>query len=341
MRWFVIGALAPLLMMSCAPESTTPGPLPFPPKPAHLPAIPFPADNPITPEKAELGRHLFYDGRMSRDGKVPCSSCHDPSTAFSDAPRQISAGVGGVQGHRNSPTIVNSAYRKVLFWDGRASTLEEQAMAAFLSPAEMFADTIAVAELLRTVYKGQWLAAFGDTSVTMHRAMQAIATFERTIVSADSRYDRFVLGDSTALSDKERHGMQLFFSDRTKCASCHGGPDLTNDEFHSVGLFHHYFDKGRFEVTRNPLDEGRFKTPTLRNIALTPPYMAGGDSEDGLLETLADVVDHYDKGGTTFHNKDDRVVELKLSEREKEALVKFMEALTDSSILTNSRYQKP
>ena len=159
--------------------------------------------------------------------------------------------------------------------------------------------------------------------------------------SANSRYDQFVRGDTTALSAQERHGLQLFFSDKTMCSACHGGPDLTNDDFHSVGLFHHYFDRGRYDVTGNPLDEGTFKTPTLRNIALTPPYMAGGDSEDGLMETLEDVVKHYNEGGTTFHNKDERVRELHLTDEESAALVAFMKALTDSSVLTDPRFSRP
>ena len=307
-----------------------------------MPPMPFPPDNPITPEKVELGRFLFYDGGLARDGITSCASCHKQERAFSDAPNQVSEGFEGAQGQRNSPTVVNSGYRRTLFWDGRALSLEEQGMAAFLSEIEMNADTFAVADLMRSAkYKEMWLRAFGDTTVTMHRVMQAVSTFERTIVSGNSRYDRFQRGDTNALNAEERHGMQLFFSDRTMCASCHLGPDLTNDDFHSVGLFHHYFDRGRYDVTNDPLDEGKFKTPTLRNIALTSPYMASGDSEDGLMETLEDVVDHYNDGGATFVNKDDRVRELFLSDEEKAALVAFMEALTDSTILTDPRFSDP
>ena len=337
--FFVVLGLT--LLVGCVPESTTPDD-PFPVIPAHLPPVPFPADNPITRDKAELGRHLFYEGRLARDGKTSCSSCHAQENAFSDAPHQVSQGFEGQQGQRNSPMIVNAAYRKSFFWDGRAASLEDQAMAAFLNPIEMAADTIAVAELMRSApYREMWLRAFNDTTVNMYRVMQAIATFERTLVSANSRYDRFVRGDTTVLTAQERHGMQLYFSDRTMCSSCHGGPDLTNDEFMNVGLFHHYFDRGRFEVTRNPLDEAKFKTPSLRNVALTPPYMAGGDSEDGLLETLESVVEHYNKGGTTFHNKDKRVRKLDLTESEKSALVAFMKTFTDSSILTEPRFARP
>jgi len=330
-----------LVLSSCTTDTTIPEPA-FPQVPAHFPPMPFPPDNPITPEKAELGRHLFYERRLSRDGNVPCASCHSPETSFSDAPNQVSQGFQGQQGQRNSPTIINAGYRKVLFWDGRAGTLEDQAMAAFLSPIEMNADTIAVAALMRSAeYRDRWHQAFGDTTVTMHRVMQAIATFERTLVAGNSRYDRFVRGESAALSAQERQGMQLFFSDRTRCASCHTGHDLTNDQFHSIGLFHHYFDPGRFGITKRPEDEGTFKTPTLRNIALTAPYMASGDSEKGLMETLEDVVRHYNEGGTTFQNKDERVTKLNLTDEEQAALVAFMKALTDSSVMTDPRFARP
>ncbi len=330
-----------VVVAGCEHDATTPDPA-FPVIPAHMPKMPEPPDNPITREKAELGRRLFYEARLSVDGTVACATCHEPQASFSNAPRQISAGVDGQQGTRNAPTIINVGYRPVLFWDGRAGTLEDQAMEAFLNPIEMAADTIAVAALMRSSeYKDQWKGAFGDTAVSMRRVMQAIATFERTLVSANSRYDRYKLGDRTALSEQEKHGMELFFSDRTMCASCHGGPDLTDDQYHNVGLFHHYFDRGRFEITRNPADEGLFKTPTLRNVALTPPYMAGGDFEKGEMNSLELVVQHYNDGGLPFNNKDKRVKKLNLTKEEQAALVAFMKALTDSSVLTDPRFTAP
>lgn len=331
-----------ILVAGCANDPLEPLPEQFPVVPAHLPAMPFPADNPITPAKVDLGRHLYYDVRLSSEGTIACASCHRPEMAFSDAPNQVSEGVNGSRGQRNAPMIVNAGFRKVMFWDGRAGTLEEQAMGAFLNSTEMDADTLAVANLLRSPeYLSKWTAAFGDTVVNMTRAMQAIATFERTIVSTNSRYDRFARGEMNALTAQERQGLQLFFSSKTMCSSCHGGPDFTDDLFHNVGLFHHYFDRGLYNVTKDPLDEGKFKTPTLRNVALSPPYMATGDSEKGLLTTLEQVVDHYNEGGTSFPNKDPRVKKLGLTDPEKAALVAFMKALTDSSVLTNPNWQKP
>lgn len=315
---------------------------PFPIVPSHLAKVPVPADNPLTPAKVELGRQLFYDVRLSGDGTVSCASCHDPSSAFSDAPNQVSRGVNGARGQRNSPSIVNAVYRTSFFWDGRATTLEQQAMMAFLSSVEMDADTIAVTGLLRSdSYRDAWTSAFGDTAVSMKRAMQAIASFERTIVSANSRYDQYVLGQTSALSAQEREGMNLFFSNKTMCGSCHGGQDFTNDQFQNVGLFSHYFDRGRYNVTKDPKDEGLFKTPTLRNVALTPPYMASGDAEKGPMNTLEQVVDHYNEGGLPFPNRDTRVRKLNLTDNEKAALVAFMKALTDSSVLRNPQWMKP
>lgn len=339
-RW-VLASLV-VLCVSCAEQQIDPLPDLYPSVPSNFPPVPVPSDNPITPAKVALGKALFFERRLSSEGTIACASCHQPARSFSDAPNQVSRGVGGALGQRNAPTLINVAYRRSLFWDGRAGTLEDQARSAFMHSAEMDADTVAVAALLSSQeYKGRWIDAFGDTIVTMRRAMQAIATFERTIISANSPYDKFVRGDRAALSQIEREGMDLFFSSRTMCGACHNGPDFTNDQFQNIGLFHHYFDRGRFNVTREPRDEGLFKTPTLRNVALTAPYMATGDSQTGLMSTLEDVVEHYNLGGTAFPNKDKRVRPLNLSDREKLALVAFMRALTDSSVLTNPAWTQP
>lgn len=329
------------LFAGCDPEGAPDAPS-YPLVPSHLARIVVPSDNPLTPAKVELGRQLFYDVRLSGDGTVACASCHNPAAAFTDSPNQVSRGANGARGQRNSPTIVNAAYRTSFFWDGRAATMEDQAMAAFLSSVEMDADTVAVAAVLRSdAYRPTWKSVFGDTAVSMRRAMQAIASFERTIVSANSRYDKYVLGDRFALSELERDGMNLFFSNKTMCGACHGGQDFTNDQFQNIGLFSHYFDRGRYNVTKDPKDEGLFKTPTLRNVALTPPYMASGDAEKGPMNTLEQVVEHYNEGGLPFPNRDKRVRKLSLSEREKSALVAFMKALTDSSVLSNQQWIKP
>ncbi|MBN9398985.1 MAG: c-type cytochrome ['Candidatus Kapabacteria' thiocyanatum] len=335
-------AVIAVALAGCTDTLRPPAEEPFPAVPAHMPAVPFPADNPITRSKAELGRHLFYEMRLSSDNTVACGTCHRQENAFTDSPNQVSVGVDGARGQRNAPPLLNVAYQNVFFWDGRAGTLEEQAMAAFMNPAEMNADTVKAAELMRSGdYRRMWKDAWGDTVITMRRLIQAITTFERTIVGADSPYDRYIRGDRNALNAQEQEGMRLFFSERTQCGACHGGVNFTDNQYHNVGLFHHYFDVGRYNVTRKPADEGRFKTPTLRNIELTPPYMATGDSEQGDLRTLEQVMDHYDRGGTNFVNKDKRVRKLSLTDAEKAAMVAFMKALTDRSLLTDPRFAKP
>ncbi|MBU3699454.1 MAG: methylamine utilization protein [Candidatus Kapabacteria bacterium] len=338
---FSMGIAAMLLLVTaCRQEPVEP--LPSDLMPAHLAAVPIPADNPLTPAKVDLGRRLFYDKRLSSQGTVSCASCHRQDLSFSDAPNQVSRGVNNALGQRNAPSLINVAYRPHYFWDGRAATLEDQAMAAFLSSVEMDADTMAVSALLRSgVYRDAWRAAFSDTAVSMRRAMMAIASFERTIVSANSRYDQYVLGNKAALSEQERRGMNLFFSSRSMCGACHGGQDFTNDQFQNIGLFNHYFDRGRYNVTKNMADDGLFKTPSLRNVALTPPYMASGDSDKGPLTTLEQVVEHYNDGGTPFSNKDRRVKKLGLSKAEVADLVAFMKALTDSSVLTRREWSAP
>lgn len=339
--WLYMIGVASVILLGCT-EQTQPTFIPDPYAPNNLPPVPVPADNPMSAPKIELGRKLFYDARLSSEGTIACASCHRPEASFSDAPFQVSKGVYGARGQRNSPMIVNAAYRKYYFWDGRAATLEDQAMAAFLSSVEMDADTLAVAQLMRTSeYSNMWRAAFGDSAITMRRAMQAIASFERTIVSANSRYDQYVQGNTSALSAQEREGMRLFFSAKTMCSSCHGGHDFTNDQFQNIGLFSHYFDRGRYNVTKDPLEEGLFKTPTLRNIALSAPYMANGDAEQGPMTTLEQVVEHYNNGGLPFPNRDKRVKKLNLTDPEKAALVAFMKALTDSTVLHNPKWQKP
>jgi cytochrome c peroxidase len=331
-----------LLLSACGDEPVTPSELPFPIIPAHLSMVPVPEDNPLTPSNVELGRRLFYEKRLSSTATVSCASCHHQDMAFSDAPNQVSRGVNSALGQRNAPSLINIAYRPYFFWDGRSATLEDQAMAAFLGSVEMDADTFAVAALMRSAnYRDAWKTSFGDTAVSMRRVVMAIASFERTLVSANSRYDRYLLGEHQALSDQERRGMNLFFSAKTMCGACHGGQDLTNDLFQNVGLFNHYFDRGRYNVTKDPRDEGLFKTPSLRNVALTPPYMASGDSDKGPLTTLEQVVAHYNDGGTPFNNKDKRVRKLGLSDAEMADIVAFMKALTDSSVLTRREWSAP
>lgn len=306
------------------------------PVPEGLPPIPVPPDNPITSEKIALGRMLFYDPALSRDGTLSCASCHRQSHAFSDS-LPVSHGTNNQVGLRNAPPLINIAYAQAWFWDGRARSLEEQIMAALTSPIEMGSDTALISAriMAQERYHQAFRQAFGRLP-SARDAIRALATFCRVLVSGNSRYDRYRRGDSTALTAAERRGMQLFFSQRTGCATCHSGIHFTDFDFHSIGIHSHYYDRGRYYVTGDERDIGKFKTPTLRNVALTAPYM-----NDGIFPTLDDVLEHYNIGGKLFKNKDSRIRPLGLTSAELADLRAFLEALTDSTFITDPRFAKP
>lgn len=325
-------------LLSCGEPSLQPE-RPVIAEPAGFPPVPFPSTNIPSDAKLRLGRMLFYDPRLSSTGTISCASCHRQSLGFSDA-RPVSTGVRGENGSRNAPSIVNTAYQTSWFWDGRAGTLEHQIGAALTSSAEMDADTMAVQDYLRgsSTYALLFRDAFGtEEEMTLERAVDAIATFCRSLVSGNSRYDRFLMGDAAAMSVEEQEGMRLFFSDRAKCGSCHSGFNFTDNEFHSVALRAHYYDRGRALVTGKERDVGKFKTPTLRNVAVSAPYM-----NEGNFATLDEVIDHYDKGGNPFIYKDtERIRPLALSLAEKRRLRAFLEALTDEEFLQDPRFRNP
>lgn len=281
---------------------------------------------------------LFYEKRLSLDGTISCASCHKQEDAFTDAGKPVSLGVNNEQGTRNTPTIANTAYLQRLSYDGLSSSLEQQSLRALFNPMEMRADTSLIMHTIRqdSMYVRAFARVFGGTEpVTAHNTVRAIATFVRTVLSGNSRYDRFVLGDKTALNDSEQRGKVLFFSERTRCASCHKGPDFTDGEFHNTGLYRHYIDKGRYYATDKHSDVGKFKTPSLRNIAVTAPYM-----HDGTL-TLEEVVAHYNRGGHPNLNRDTLIRPLQLTERETADMINFMKTLTDDALLRNPAFAKP
>ncbi len=266
--------------------------------------LPVPEDNPITLEKAALGRKLFHDKRLSRDGTVSCATCHDAAHAFADE-RPLAIGVRGQKASRRSPRIVNRVYGKSFFWDGRAATLEEQVVGPIENPVEM---DLPLGE------------AVARTGLTERELRQALATYVRTILAGDSPYDRFVAGDRSALSTEAQHGLRLFRG-KAGCTACHLGPNLTDERFHNTGIG---TDEGRFRVTAAPADRGAFKTPSLRQVAQGAPYM-----HDGSLLTLEDVVEHYNKGaGGTNPNLDPEIRELHLTAPEKSALVALLKSLS-------------
>ncbi|WP_437206062.1 cytochrome-c peroxidase [Planctomicrobium sp. SH664] len=295
--------------------------------PLGLPPLQIPADNPTTPEKVLLGKQLYFDKRLSRDNSVSCASCHDPKKGFSNG-EQFATGVDQLKGGRNSPTVINSAYHTLQFWDGRAATLEEQALGPVQNPIEMNMTLEEVVERLNKIpgYRQQFHQIFG-TPVTKEGIAKAIACYERTILSGNAPYDRYKAGDATALSAGALRGMELFFG-KAHCSACHSGPNLTDNAFHNigVGMDQKQPDEGRFAISKLKGDTGAFKTPTVREIARTAPYM-----HDGSMKTLEEVVEHYNKGGIANPYLDEEIFELNLTAQEKQDLILFLtEGLSSS-----------
>jgi cytochrome c peroxidase len=293
-------------------------------EPAGLPPITHPANNPPTPEKIELGKQLYFDPRLSVDNTVSCATCHDPDKGWSNG-ADVATGVGGQKGGRNSPTVINSAYYKLQFWDGRAKSLEDQALGPIQNPIEMNMTLDAVTAKLNAIpgYKDQFQKVY-KTDVTPEGIALAIAAFERTVLSGDAPYDKFKAGDKAALTEGAQRGMKLFFG-KANCSACHSGASFTDSAFHNIGL--DSADVGRQAISNLPGDKGAMKTPTLREIARTAPYM-----HNGKLATLEEVVAHYNKGGNGNPNQDEEIYALKLTPEEQADLVLFMkEGLSSAS----------
>lgn len=313
-----------LLLVAQAADPVKKGP-PGVQVPLGLLPISWPRDNPYTPEKAELGRFLYFDPRLSADDSLSCASCHNPKQAFADASPN-SKGIRGQRGKRSAPTIFNRAYSLAQFWDGRAGTLEEQAKGPMENPVEMGHTHAGIVTRLKSIpgYQPLFEKAFGPGEITIDKAAKAIATFERTVLSGNSAYDRYAAGDKKAMNAAQVRGLSVFLN-RAKCDKCHDGSNFTTNDFHNLGVGTDKPDPdpGRFAVTKNPADWGAFKTPTLRDVANTAPYM-----HDGSLQTLEEVVDFYDKGGIPNNNLDREMKKLNLTAREKQDLVEFLKALS-------------
>ncbi len=288
--------------------------------PAGLPELTHPKDNPSSEAKIALGRMLYFDKRLSADNSVSCASCHDPKYGWSNNDA-TAVGVGGKRGGRSAPTIINSAYQKFQFWDGRAGSLEEQALGPIANPIEMNLPIEEAVKKLAAIegYQKRFQEVFGS-GVTADNLAKAIAAFERTVISGNAPYDRFKGGDKTALSDEAQLGMKLFFG-KANCSACHNGPHFSDGAFHNLGVASDAkeADQGRRKISGLEGDHGAFRTPTLREIARTAPYM-----HDGSLKTLEEVVDYYNKGGTPNDYLDEEIYALKLSDQEKKALVTFL-----------------
>lgn len=315
--------------------------------------------NPLTRAKIELGRQLYFDTRLSADNTLSCSSCHDPDEGFARH-TQFGVGIDGQEGGRNSPVNYNRILSDLQFWDGRAGSLEAQAVGPIANPIEMGNTHDKAVATLKKIpgYVAQFKAVFGgDDAVNIDNVGKALATFERVIVTGPSAYDyaeafqpftRFdkdelaeLKEDSpetyaryeelkkgvekNPLSEAAKRGKELFFSQEVNCAACHVGANLADEKYHNlgIGMDAKEPDVGRFAVTKDPKDWGAFKTPTIRNVALSAPYM-----HDGSLKTLADTVEHYNKGGTPNRNLSDKVKKLNLNKQQVQDIVAFMKACT-------------
>ncbi|GAB3930897.1 cytochrome c peroxidase [Larkinella terrae] len=350
-RFVLFGCVALVALVAFQPADD---PVPTGPYELRYPAsfggrFNIPVDNPMTQEGVYLGRLLFYEPRLSATGTVSCASCHQQSRAFTDG-LVHSVGVSGKLTRRNSMSLVNLLWVRQLFWDGRSNSLEEQTLVPLQHADEMGLKPGEAAQWLQktAAYPALFRRVFGTDTITDARIAKAIAQFERTLISADSPYDRFLAGKYVLTAAEER-GLRLFSAAPNSgrgirggnCAHCHGGPKLMQELFHNNGLDLKAIDPGRQEVTGLDLDHGRFRVPTLRNIALTAPYM-----HDGRFATLAAVLDHYSDHVQASPTLSRELVPaqaggLGLTPTEKTDLLAFLHLLTDTVFVNNPQFSNP
>lgn len=289
-------------------------------------AVVIPADNPLTKEKVELGRLLFFDKRMSQDNTIACANCHVAKFAFTDG-KPVSTGIRGQKGGRSAPASFNRVFSSVQFWDGRAPTLEAQSVGPFTNPIEHgFANyDVMNAKMMKiSGYRKLFKQVFGDDNITTERVGMAIASFQRTVLSGNSPADRFDQGGETgAIPEAAQRGL-ILFREKARCTKCHSGFNFTDEKFHNLGIGwdDNKVDLGRYMVTGNAEEIGAFKTPTLREIARSAPYM-----HDGRFKNLEEVVNFYNKGGVKNPHQDNLIIPLDLTDQEKRDLVEFLRTL--------------
>lgn len=329
----IIGAIVACSMfagaaMAAGPKEATRVPAPTAADLAwRLPEVKAPADNATTPARVELGRTLFFDPRLSGNGTVSCASCHHPSLGWADGLR-TGVGIHGQTLGRNTPTVVNTAFNTQFMWDGRKKSLEDQALGPMQAHEEMKSDFAAVVRLLNETpgYRKLFARAYPNEPVGEVTLAKALAAFERTVVVRDTPFDRWLAGDRRALTLQEWRGFQVFKDPaKANCAVCHSAPNFTDNGFHNIGIAQagDKADHGRFEIRRLASMKGAFKTPTLRDIEATAPYF-----RDGSAATLAEVVEHYDRGGDDRSNLSNEIRPLGLSAADKDDLVAFLRSLS-------------
>lgn len=332
MRYLMLFALLALAACQAEPVSVvddSPYWLHLPP---GFPMPEIPEDNELTEARVALGKRLFYDPVLSADSSISCGSCHKQALAFADD-AAISPGIHGRLGFRNSPTLANVAYLGRVNKDGGVAKLDLQAIVPIEDENEMGFSILLAADRLAGLpdYRDDFNRAYGQAP-SPFGITRALGAFMRTLISGDSRYDRSEQGQES-LSAAELRGQALFFSSRTDCSSCHGGFNFTDDSFRNNGLYETYTDEGRRRVTALDADIGKFRVPSLRNVDRTAPYM-----HDGSLASLAEVLSHYNAGGSSHANQDPLIRPLGLSPAELEDLEAFLLTLTDEGFLTDPAF---
>jgi len=354
MRAFLFFGILGFGVISCSKEKVGYLPTPYAlDLPSHFPKMVIPLDNPMTVEGVELGRHLFYEKRLSGNDMMSCATCHSAFASFSDSAK-YSTGIDGIQGNRNAMALINLGWDSFFFWDGRASSLEQQILEPVSNPIEMHLSwKEAVAKLKGdTYYRNQFFEAFGLQNFDSTHAAKAIAQFLRTMVSGKSKFDVMYKIEnnlplsawdlSVQITNEEWAGYDLFKSlNGADCFHCHNGPLMRVAKFSNNGLDQAFSDIGRGAVTNNVNDYGKFKVPTLRNIALTAPYM-----HDGRFQTLDEVIEHY-SSGIHMSATIDPLIEfanqggVQLDSQEKQLLKAFLLTLTDWDFVNNPKFQEP
>lgn len=315
--------------------------------PSNFGEVPFPESNPFTSEKIELGRTLFYDPILSGNNQISCATCHDQSVAFSDGLLKSNLGISGNILKRHTPALINLAWMDGLFWDGGVKNIEALALAPLEHPDEMSQD---LGELIRELkndsyYSERFSIAFQSEDIKLEFVLESLAQFQRTLISANSKYDSYIRNEGAELNDQEIRGLSLF---EKNCQSCHSGQLFTDNKYHNNGLDDEWNDisddyilTGRFRITFDSSDLGKFKTPTLRNAAFTAPYM-----HDGRFEDLKEVLDHYSSGVKNSESLDfllrgNNDLGIDMNEAEKEDLIAFINTLRDYEFISNPKYGAP
>jgi cytochrome c peroxidase len=352
-RLFII-ILGLLVVSSCGKDKVGYKPTPYQLQiPSHFPSMNIPADNPMTVEGVELGRFLFYEKRLSGNDQMSCGTCHTPYTSFSDSAK-YSTGIDGIKGNRNAMALINLGWDSFFFWDGRATSLEQQILEPVPNPIEMHLSwKEAISKLKKdTYYRNQFYKAFGVEDFDSNHAAKAIAQFIRTMISGSSKFDvMYKIENNKPLNSSEQAvsiepeewaGYDLFKSlNGADCFHCHNGPLMRVAKFSNNGLDFSFMDLGRGAITNNPNDHGKFKVPSLRNIALSAPYM-----HDGRFKNLDEVIEHYSSGIHTSPTIDPLIEfssqgGVQLDAQEKYLLKRFLMTLTDNSFIINPDFQDP